>query len=54
MTNQEKIEAYFDNQLSADEQKDLFSQLESDASLKKEFEFQEEIVEGLKAYRKQE
>jgi hypothetical protein len=53
MTNQERIEAYFDNQLSADEQKDLFSQLESDASLKKEFEFQEEIVEGLKAYRKQ-
>ena len=53
MTNRERIEAYFDNQLSTTEEESLLRDIESDSSLKTEFEFQQDIVEGIQAYRKE-
>ena len=54
MTNTERIEAFFDDQLSATEKEGLLRDIESDQSLKTEFEFQKEVIEGIKVYRKQE
>lgn len=54
MTNRDRIEAYFDNSLSTTEKESLLREIETDASLKSEYEFQKDIVEGIQAYRKQE
>lgn len=54
MTNRERIEAYFDNNLSTTERESLLRDIESDPSLKAEFEFQQEVINGIKAYRKEE
>ena len=53
MTNRERIEAYFDDQLSTTEKESLLRDIESDTALKAEFNFQNEVVEGIQAYRKQ-
>jgi len=53
MTNRERIEAYFDNELSSTEKESLLQEMESDSSLKSDFEMQKEIIEGIKAYRKE-
>jgi hypothetical protein len=54
MTNNERIEAYFNNQLNDADKEQLLRDIDSDASLKSEFQFQQEVIEGIKAYRKQE
>jgi len=54
MTNSERIEAYFNNELSATENQQLLQDIESDATMKSDFKFQQEVVNGIKAYRKQE
>ena len=54
MTNSERIEAYFDEQLSSTEKESLLRDIEADQSLKAEFEFQKQVIEGIQTYRKQE
>ncbi len=54
MTNSERIEAYFTNQLTEAEQQQLLQDINADAALKAEYQFQQEVIEGIKAYRKQE
>lgn len=54
MTNSERIEAYFNNDLSETENQQLLQDVDSDPSLKTEFKFQQEVVDGIKTYRKQE
>jgi hypothetical protein len=54
MTNSERIEAYFNNELQEAEKQQLLNDVDSDPSLKSEFQFQEDIVDGIKAYRKKE
>jgi hypothetical protein len=54
MTNSERIEAYFNNELPDAEQQQLLDDVNSDPSLKSEFQFQQNVVDGIKAYRKKE
>lgn len=54
MTNNERIDAYFNSDLSEVEKQNLLNDLDSNPGLKEEFEFQQEVVNGIKAYRKQE
>lgn len=54
MIDKSKIEAYFDKGLTEAEQQELLQELETNADLKAEFEFQREMIEGINAYRKQE
>ena len=53
MTNYEKIEAFFDGELNEAERESLLREIESDPALKQEFELQKDIIEGIKAYRKE-
>ena len=53
MTNYEKIEAFFDGELNESERDLLLREIESDPALKQEFELQKDIIEGIKAYRKE-
>ncbi len=53
MTNYEKIEAFFDGELTEAERESLLREIESDPALKQEFELQKDIIEGIKAYRKE-
>ena len=54
MTNSERIEAYFNNELTEAERQQLVHDMNTDANLKSEFQFQQEVIDGIKAYRKQE
>jgi hypothetical protein len=54
MTNNERIEAYFNNELSEADKQQLMQDINSDASLKSEFKFQESVIDGIKDYRKRE
>ncbi len=54
MKNFEKVEAYFNNELSDSEKNDFFKKIESDTDLKSEFDFQSEVVNGIKEARKAE
>lgn len=54
MKNIEKIAAYFENELSEAEKQDLLKELDSNPELKSEFDFQEQVIEGIKATRKAE
>lgn len=54
MTNNERIEAYFNNELPEADKQQLMQDINSDASLKSEFQFQESIIDGIKDYRKKE
>jgi len=54
MTNSERIEAYFNNELPDAERQQLLNDVDSDATLKSEFQFQQEVIDGIKAYRKKE
>ena len=54
MENSQKIETYFNKELSPAEEQQLLDDLGSDADLKQEFEFQQDIIEGIKDYRKSE
>lgn len=54
MTNNERIEAYFNNELTESEGQQLMQDINSDASLKSEFQFQENVIDGIKDYRKKE
>jgi len=49
-----KVEAYFDNELSETEKQDFLKELESNSELKSEFDFQNEIINGIKEARKAE
>ena len=53
MENSQKIEAYFNNELSSADEQQLIKELESNPELKQDFEFQQDIIEGLKSYRKE-
>ena len=54
MTNYERIEAYLNNELSESEGQQLMQDINSDPSLKSEFQFQESVIDGIKDYRKKE
>ena len=54
MTNYERIEAYLNNELSESEGQQLMQDVNSDPSLKSEFQFQESVIDGIKDYRKKE
>ena len=54
MTNSERIEAYFNNELPEAEKQQLLNEIDSDPSLKTEFKFQQDVIDGIKAYRKKE
>ena len=54
MTGKERIDAYFDNTLSTTERESLLQEIEADPNLKSEFDFQQNIINGIKEYRKQE
>ncbi|MEN8251406.1 MAG: hypothetical protein ABFS32_20925 [Bacteroidota bacterium] len=54
MTNNERIEAYFNNDLSEIEKQNLLTEIDSNPVLKEEFEFQQDVTDGIKAYRKNE
>ena len=54
MTNNERIEAYFNNELPESDKQQLLQDIDSDASLKSEFQFQENVIDGIKDYRKKE
>ena len=54
MTNSERTEAYFNNELPEAEKQQLLNDVDSDPSLKSEFQFQQDVVDGIKAFRKKE
>lgn len=54
MTNNERIEAYFNNEIPEADKQQLMQDIESDASLKSEFQFQQGVIDGIKDYRKKE
>ncbi len=54
MKNLEKVEAYFNNELSGSEKTDFLNEVESNTELKQEYNFQKEVVEGIKEARKAE
>lgn len=54
MKHIDKVAAYFDNELSEAEKQDFLKELEANPELKSEFEFQQQVVEGIQAARKAE
>ncbi len=54
MENFEKVEAYFNNELSDSEKNDFLNEVESNTDLKSEFNFQKEVINGIKEARKAE
>ena len=54
MTNNERIEAYFNNELPEADRQQLMQDINSDASLKSDFQFQESVIDSIKDYRKKE
>lgn len=54
MENIQKIEAFFNNELSDSQKEEFLADLKTDQALQSEFAQQEEIVEGIKDYRKAE
>ena len=54
MDNSNKIEAFLSGQMSDVEGQQFLKSLNSDLVLKKEFDFQSEIIEGIKEFRKAE
>ncbi len=54
MKNFEKVEAYFNNELNDSEKNDFLREVESNAELKSEYNFQNEVINGIKEARKAE
>ena len=54
MNNFEKIEAYFNNELSSSEKNEFLNEIESNSELKSEYNFQNDIINGIKEARKAE
>ncbi len=54
MGNFEKVEAYFNNELSNSEKNDFLSEVASNTDLKSKFDFQKEVINGIKEARKAE
>ncbi len=54
MKNLEKVEAYFNNELSDSEKNDFLNEVESNTELKQEYNFQKEVIDGIKEARKAE
>jgi len=52
MKNFEKVEAYFNNELNDSEKNDFLREVESNAELKSEYNFQNEVINGIKEARK--
>lgn len=52
MKNFEKVEAYFNNELNDSEKSDFLSEVESNTELKSEYDFQNEVINGIKEARK--
>ncbi len=51
MSIKELVNAYFDGEMTEGERSDFLNKVSQDTELKKEFQFQSEIVEGLKSAR---
>ena len=54
MKNFEKVAAYFENELGESEKQNLLKELETNPELKSEFNFQQQVIEGIKEARKAE
>ena len=54
MTNNERIDAYFNNELTEADRQQLMQDIDSDPSLKADFQFQEGVIDGIKDFRKKE
>jgi hypothetical protein len=54
MKNFDKVEAYFNNELSDSEKNDFLREVDTNAELKAEYNFQNEVVNGIKNARKAE
>lgn len=54
MKNFEKIEAYFNNELTVSEKEEFLREVELDADLKAEYNFQNDVINGIKDARKAE
>ena len=54
MNNNERIEAYFNNELPEVDKQQLLRDIDSDTTLKAEYQFQQNVIDGIKAYRKEE
>jgi len=54
MKNLEKVEAYFNNELNDSEKNDFLREVEADTELKREYDFQKEVIDGIKEARKAE
>ena len=54
MENFEKLEAYFNNELNDSEKSDFLREIESNTELKSEYNFQNEVINGIKEARKAE
>lgn len=54
MNKFEKVEAYFNNELSSSEKNEFLNDIESNTELKSEYNFQNEIINGIKEARKAE
>ncbi len=54
MDNYNKLEAYFNNELTAAEEEQFLHEVENNAELRAEYNFQQEVVNGIKEARKAE
>ncbi len=54
MNNFEKVEAYFNNELSNSEKNDFLNDVETNTELKSEYDFQKDVIGGIKEVRKAE
>ena len=54
MNKIEKVEAYFNNELNSSDKSEFLNEMESDTELKSEYNFQNEIINGIKDARKAE
>lgn len=54
MENFEKVEAYFNNEFSDSEKNDFLKEVETNTELKSEYDFQNEVINGIKEARKAE
>ncbi len=54
MNNFDKVEAYFNNELSSSEKNEFLNEIETNTELQSEYNFQNEVINGIKQARKAE
>jgi len=54
MKNFDKVEAYFNNELSSSEKSEFLNEIETNTELQSEYNFQNEVINGIKESRKAE